>query len=179
MRPWRTDFRFDNEPMAGLGQPRSFFRGKTVLKNSKEEQVYKTELEKQAEEERKESLAKFTSKEFAGEFKPYAYSYRSAPFTIRFTSVKPNTQYKSAQISGQISFQQGATKGFTGTWTENELQFKVDKMIKGNDSFGTGTEYAFLTKDFDSYSNKLKGQWKHTNNTTGDVEIIFPRKELD
>lgn len=176
MDSWRTDFRFDNEPMAGLGQPRSFFRGKTVLKNSQEEQVYKVEQEKQAEKERKESLEKFTSKEFTGDFR---LSYTSYPFTIRFTSVKPDTQYKNAQISGQIAFQQGATKGFSGTWSENEVQFKVDKVVKGSDSFGIGTEYSFLTKDFDSYSNKLKGQWKHTNNATGDVAIIIPRHELD
>jgi hypothetical protein len=44
---WKTEFRFDNEPTSELGQPRSFFKGKTVLRNSKEEDAYKAELAKQ------------------------------------------------------------------------------------------------------------------------------------
>jgi hypothetical protein len=47
---WKTGFQFDNNPTNNLGKPRSFFEGKTVLKNSPEEGAYKADLAKKEAE---------------------------------------------------------------------------------------------------------------------------------
>lgn len=156
---WATEFRFDNNPMAELGEPRSFFKGKTILKNSPEETAYKVA-------KRKELLSKLTAREFSG---IYVLNYFSNGLTIRFTSANPDSQ----NISGQISFDRGATKGFEGTLSDTELKFTVNKELQGKDTFGVGTVYTFPLENISSNSTQLGGKWKHVDNQTGTVIITF------
>lgn len=51
------------------------------------------------------------------------------------------------------------------------LKFTVNKIIQGEDTFGTGTIYTFPVADLDSEQREIQGAWKHVDNQTGEVAI--------
>jgi len=78
MDSWKTELQFDNNPFSELGEPRSYFQGKTVLRNSPEEEEFLAEVKKQIESE-KEAL----EKAIIGEWYGSAFNSSNSRLTIK------------------------------------------------------------------------------------------------
>lgn len=165
---WQTEFEFDQYPISELGKPRSSFKGKTVLRNSPEEEKFIAEVEQQIALEKEAILSKLFSRNQEGIFRGRRTSY----FTIHFSSVDKN----SGKVAGEITFKSryrdtiSAVKSFEGTLSNQELKFTVNKAIK-EDNFGIGTVYNFPVDNLEGKPRKIEGTWKHIDGNTGKVSI--------
>ena len=157
---WRMSFKFDSSPDL-LGQPREFYPGRTIIKGSEEEDQYQRELAEKAQADKLATLNRF----FSGEHRGYMSGDLYGRPTIRFTSASVETD----KVEGQLIFSKGVIKGFSGSFSENELTFEIKNVVQGEDKIGIGTIYTLRIGELKPNTRKIKGTYKHIDNRTGDV----------
>lgn len=157
---WKFVFRLDNS-ITTLGQPKSAFDGTAFERGSDEEKKYKQAQVARLAEDKKATLLRVFGQETGG----YMTGAFNNPFTLRFS----NTQENSKTVSGSIIFPRGIIKGFTGSYSDDELKLVVNKMIQGSDTVGVGTEYNFRISELNPDSRRINGTYKHTDNRVGEL----------
>lgn len=157
---WKFVFRLDNS-IRDLGQPKSAFSGTAFERGSEEEKKYKQAQEAQLAEDRKATLLRIFRQETGG--------YMTGAFNTSFSLKFKPTQENSQTVSGNIIFPGGTIKGFTGSYTDDELKFVVDKVVQGADKVGTGTEYTFRITELAPNTRRVNGTYKHTDNRVGEL----------
>lgn len=176
---WKTEFKLDQDPISELGKPRSAFEGKTVLRNSPEEEKFKSEVKQQIESEKKAILANLMSGQNEGNFN---YNYRGKRrFVIKFSSGDPALE----KVAGEIRFRGSSgreepiftVKGFEGSLSDKELKLTVNKIIKqppedANKYDGeTGTILILPVEKLEGKPRVIEGTWEHIDGNTGEVSI--------
>lgn len=166
---WKTSFAFDNNDVPGtIGTPRSSFVGKTVISNSPEEAAYNKEVAAQIKAERNELLASLLNREHQGTWRSGSF-YSSHKFKIRLTSGSPDTE----NITGEITFLPDTVKSFAGTLSHKGLNFTINKVVRGEDTFGTGTVYEVPIEAENIKLEELDGTWRHTDGSEGRITIYL------
>ncbi len=100
---------------------------------------------------------------FEGEHQGYLSGAFYGKTIIQFSSTDPN------KIEGQLIFPSGVIKEFSGTLNENELKFKVNRFVQGEDKTGLGTVYILRIGELLPSTRRIEGTYQHVDNRTGEV----------
>lgn len=157
---WNISFNFDNPP-SQYGQPKNFFEGQAFVKGSNEEKEYNKKVEEQKKADKLATLNRFFNGEFQGTM---TGAFFARPI-IKFTSASVDNN----KVEGQLIFRGGIIKGFSGSFNEEELTFKVDRLIQGEDKTGVGTNYTLRISDLGPDTRRIEGTYKHVDNRTGNI----------
>ena len=151
---WNTVFRFNENPTGSFGQTRSTFSGRTILRNSKEEEEFIDGVKKKIELQRVALVESITNnRAFSGERLNTSGAGRN--FKLSFTKFDA----KSGNLSGEMIFPEtDAVFAIEGKLSGLELIFDVTKPIRGGNLSTQDAVYTLRLID----SKILKGKREYT-----------------
>jgi len=149
---WQSDFNFDANTTGDFGYPRAFFNGRTIVKDSKEQEEFVVQVKKKIEEEAAALKKAIISRQiFSGERLETGGKSRS--FKLSFTSFDES----SGIFLGELNYPDAnVVLAVEGKLLEPNLSFKANKIIKSNIFFSE--LYPIFSLDLVS-ANKLIGKY--------------------